>query len=857
MTQNRQELVHNTEDSRLSVDDILSEYRSGSAEPSPTAPAPVEDTYVIPEPPVEKKKSSLPSEEEVRAYMAAFARGEYRTSEKPEEVDSRFLTREDRQRRGELTYAGRRVDMSAEESYEPPKAPEYISHYAPEGDGEPEAEEETDAPPRFAFVKRWQQKLERQHIAAAEKEAARKAAAEKLRYPEPEELVLPGEEPETEEQAEEPTQVFQPVTPEPEPEPAYTPSWSRSAASHKEYASAFPDTSASPAIYAGESDYDYDEDEGGVPDDEAEELRREDFFPSSFKEYLFSMLTSLLYRLRGAAAGTLTAEEDDEELGPELPAANASKYYGSHLRSQKLRLRISGILLVVLAWISLGLPVSGRLNDIHVASLLCLGFQLSIMLLSLDVVTGGVMNAVRRKPGADSMAVLACLVTSIDALLSAKASFAAAHMPLCLISSLSLTGVLFASYTSCRGLRKALRVPAIAKRSYTVTGETNVKSGDITLLKSVRPSKGFVRRTEEAAPDETLFQKLFLPLLALVVLLTLIVMIAKKNVADVFYILSVLLCPAVPFAALFCFALPFFTGSVSIFSSGAAIAGWSGLCDIGRSKNLIITDRDLFPEGSVEIESIRIFADAQPEKIIAYAGSMLTACGSSVSGCFGELMERNGCAMRQIENFEYLPGGGMKGIIDSSVILCGSSDLMQLMNVRIPFRLVNRTSVLLAVDGILYGIFNMKYTPDPKVRSALMGLMRSGRHPVFAIRDFNVTPAMLHDCFDVATDGYDFPPYVERFAMSSADPGQDSKVAAVVCRDGLGPLSHMADVGRRMYMSVRVSLMLTAFGTLIGVLAAFFRLLSLGGVSVGFLFVFMLLWALPVAASGVLLRLDT
>ena len=269
-----------------------------------------------------------------------------------------------------------------------------------------------------------------------------------------------------------------------------------------------------------------------------------------------------------------------------------------------------------------------------------------------------------------------------------------------------------------------------------------------------------------------------------------------------------------------------------------------------------MTDRDLFPDGTVEIEQVRIFADARPERIISYAGSMLTAAGSCVSKPFGDLMERNHCAMRQIENFEYLPGGGMRGVIDSSVILCGSSDLMQLMNVRIPFRLVKRNSILLAVDGVLYGIFNIQYTADPQVRKALVGLMRTTRHPIFAIRDFNVTPTMLAECFDVATDGYDFPPYVERFAISSAAPDEGSKVAAVVCRDGLGPLSNLANTGRSMYVAVRTSLYATVAGAVLGVLVAFLRMLTAGFVSVPFLFLFMLVWLLPVLFLGFFLRIE-
>ena len=211
--------------------------------------------------------------------------------------------------------------------------------------------------------------------------------------------------------------------------------------------------------------------------------------------------------------------------------------------------------------------------------------------------------------------------------------------------------------------------------------------------------------------------------------------------------------------------------------------------------------------------------------------------------------ERNGMKF-------FLPGGGLRGTIDGQTILCGGTELMRLMNVRFPYRLVTKTSVLLAIDGVLYGIFNMKYEPNPTVRRALVGLIRSNRHPVFAIRDFNINPEMLHETFDVATDGYDFPPYVERFAMSEGTPGRDSKVAGVVCRDGLGPLSDTADVGRSIFVATRANMILTILGVLAGVLTAFVQLLRFGGVSIPFLFFFMLIWAIPVLLVGKILRLE-
>jgi hypothetical protein len=236
------------------------------------------------------------------------------------------------------------------------------------------------------------------------------------------------------------------------------------------------------------------------------------------------------------------------------------------------------------------------------------------------------------------------------------------------------------------------------------------------------------------------------------------------------------------------------------------------------------------------------------------------AGGGALSEPFSTLMERNGCMTRRIDNFTVLPGG-YSGVVDYQRVLCGGSELMRLMNVpMVGSKLAGNTAVYLAIKNPLRdryeikGIFNLEYTADEGVSRALHGLMRTARHPVFAIRDFNVTPALLHELFGVATDGYDFPPYEERFHLSEERTGEDNSISAVVCLDGLGPLSHAVDTGRSIYVSTRVNLWITAIGAVLGVLMGFARLLAHGGVSVGWLFGIMLLFAIPVLLIGLLQR---
>ena len=799
------------EDYRVDLEDLLGIQNEEGEDirPLPQAAKPEdEDEYHF------GLDEALDIDADVKQYTGKHSTPAYVPDAAEPEIDERFnLGGQNTQT--SMAYGDTEVDMSADEDYVPAQQTGYSpSQWTPDYDDPLAERQDTEEPPR----KQHKGFFARRRRAAREAQEAQQA----------QEAEAPAEE-----------------------------------------AEELSDTAAGPAIYAVDAAYrddpdyvmapesidntdaDADDDDFDDYDDEGSRKYRESelYAPPSFKEYLLSILASVWLKLRGTVRGRTaeTMNDIEEDLGDELSPAEASKYYGSFLRSMKYRLRVSGFVLALLLYISLEMPVPGMMRSLEVSAAFCFGLQAVILLLALDVVTNGIMNGLRLHFGADSLVLVSCLFTGIDALIVALTETSAPHMPLCAISSTAVVGLLLSSYLSARGLRKATRVPAIGKHFFAVTGENTLEKDQITLLKSLRSARGFVRRTEEAGPDESLYTKLSPFLFVLALLMALIVTVVKKSYPEFIYILSAQLVLTVPFGALLSFSLPFFLGSTRIFKFGAAIAGWSGLCDIGASKNLIVTDRDLFPESAVSIDSVRIFADEDAQKVISYAGSMMQASGCCAAGCFGELMRETDSPARTIDGFEVMPGGGMKGVIEGHIVLCGSTDLMRLMNVRIPFRLTDKTTVLLAIDGILYGIFSLKYEGQPQIRRALSDLVRTAHPPVFAVRDFNVNPEMLHNTFDLATDGYDFPPYVERFRLSEpSEDVKDERITAILCNEGLAPLTSVADIGRSMYLATNINLVLNVLASVLGVALVFVRFLATGANPLSHLFLYMLFWTLPV-----------
>lgn len=603
----------------------------------------------------------------------------------------------------------------------------------------------------------------------------------------------------------------------------------------RDEAFAEPEPEAGPELYEGSgineetgdkyaADADYTVIEPEPP--KKEKARKE---PKSFRESVavpvISALAFIAMKIKQSQVTLGETSYESEDLGEEMQPDKAARFYDKHIAGLRLRTRIAFVLCVLMAYISYGLPVPGALADAGVKSAVCLIMMISVMFCGLDIITTGIMSIVRFKLHASALIAISCLLCMIDAFLSA-ASVSEKVVPFCVIPALTIAFTLLGSVMNARSNKIILNTAAASKHPYVVTAEAELSGGDITLVKGRKPLDGIVRRTEEDGPDESVFGVLTPYFVVAALVLSIIAAVISKDFSSFAHILSGIFVCAAPIAMLITFPMPFFISIKSLIRSGSTIAGWSGLYDIGKAKHLIVTDGDLFPKGCVKISRTRVFAGMEPERIISFAGSIISASGSAMVHPFAELMRKAGGGLMPVEAFSVHESGGLTAMIDGEDVYCGNAAFMRLMGVVLPEKYVLNNGVYIAVAGVICGVFEMEYTASDAVKSALEELVGSDRHAIFAVRDFNITPSMLSVKFDMPTDGFDFPPYSERYAISGAEPSEASKPAALISREGLSALVSLADHGKMLFSRIRLSVMLSVVSAVVGMLVMFILSLS-------------------------------
>lgn len=566
-------------------------------------------------------------------------------------------------------------------------------------------------------------------------------------------------------------------------------------------------------------------------------------------------LAILGYKLRRAMiAGEAAAVEDEVETGPEMPADRAAKYYAANVSSLKIRFRLALFFSVILCWISFGLPTAGALgHDLKTTSLVCLALELTVVMLGLDIFTNGIMSLVRNRPGLWTLVSFSCVASALDAVVSYAVGTAGWGLPFCGAAALSMTFALWGALLTARGLRLSAKAQELAEDPFCVSAETGVLDEGAALIKFKRPTTGWLRRSEEPDAAENVFSSLAPWLIAASLLFSVIATAVTRSWTSFFRVLAAISSCCAPFAAFLACALPYAVLARRVFRAGAAVAGWPGIRDIGRSQRLVVTDTDLFPSDSVSIESIRILDGLQPDRVISAAGSLICASGSGLAPNFLDLMRKNGCSMLRVEDFCCHEGGGLTSIIEGQEVICGSAGFMRLMGIMIPQKLASRSSVFIAISGVLTGIFNINYEPTGPVRAALASLLHSNRNPLFAVRDFLVTPLMLRQKYRLPTDGFDFPPFARRYEVSGAEPGEDSQISALLSREGLGSFVEVADCGRKAYIASALGTILGALCAVVGVVLFFILIVTggVGAVTAANAMAYMLLWTAPVLVAAI------
>ena len=445
----------------------------------------------------------------------------------------------------------------------------------------------------------------------------------------------------------------------------------------------------------------------------------------------------------------------------------------------------------------------------------------------------------RRRINCFTLVSLSALVTLADTASMPAMAGRWEAAPFSAVAAAAMALALWGECWRAGALREGFRLVALGQPAYVV---------DLTEHGAVKQSGSattFYNRTmkEDTA---TRWQHLLLPVvLAGSLVFALLASVGQGKGSNFLWCWSAILTASSALSLPFVYSLPYLRLAKRMGVSGSAVAGYYGAQQLSYSKELLITDQDLFPPGTIRLGTPKIISE-DTRKAASYAGSLALAYDCGWTPLFASYMTNERGRREHLEHFHVHDEGGVSASIYGETTILGTASLLRRMSVRLPKSLERKNALYLSIDGDLVAIYPLDYKPADSVRWALHAMRRNGITPLFITRDPNLTLRGIKAFFGGDGGGLMLD-LNERLNLSEME-HRDLRPNALLYREGLAPYLEAVAGGKRLCRATRWGSVISLVGSVAGALLSFY-LMFLGKTTLltpEQLMLFLLLWTVPV-----------
>ena len=453
-------------------------------------------------------------------------------------------------------------------------------------------------------------------------------------------------------------------------------------------------------------------------------------------------------------------------------------------RNKAIRSTLLGVLTLICIYIScaadftiLPLPSamdyashSGRVLGIFLLLLAC------AVVLAYDVIWDGIRAVLHGSPNFSTLADAALLLNIVHCCI--RLASEGEEIPFACIAML----ILFAQ------LRAQVGEETIKHYTYKVAGASREPIGIFWkdgktphLVKApLKSTDAFVAQTadcEERARMERLFT---LSALVIAVILSVIVCVSTGDAGRLIYVLAATVTGSCQIALINASVMARRSAARRLAHCGAASDGDVGADDMATAQTVVLSDEDLFPNGSVILVSLELHSNLNDATALAYAAALTQ--GSSLGNMLAEeVRTRYGAPLAAHRVMQY--EGGIGGQIGGLQVLLGSEAFMASHGV--PVSGMADNALALSLDGSLAAVLTIDYNVPAVLFHAMQKLTEQKTTIWLHSRNQQITPQLVERLYGLPEGTVVVPDLEQNRMLQNPAYTRDAQLCALLMRDGL------------------------------------------------------------------------
>lgn len=481
-------------------------------------------------------------------------------------------------------------------------------------------------------------------------------------------------------------------------------------------------------------------------------------------------------------------------------------------RNKALRSTILGVLTLICIYIScaadftiLPLPSamdyashSGRVLGVFLLLLAC------ALVLAYDVVWDGIRAVLQGSPNFATLADAALLLNILHCCI--RLASEGEEIPFACIAML----ILFAQ------LRAQVSEETIKHYTYKVAGAAREPIGIFCrrgktphLVKApLADINTFAAQTTEQEERKRMERLFTLSALAAAVILSVIVCASTGDAGRLIYVLAATVTGSCQIALLSASVMARQSAARRLAHCGAASDSDEGSDKLATTQTVVLTDEDLFPNGSVVLVSLELHSNLNDATALAYAAALTQ--GSSLGNMLAEeVRTRYGAPLAAHRVLRY--DGGVGGQIGGLQVLLGNERFMTSRGVSVSGMTDN--ALALSLDGSLAAVLTVDYTVPAVLFHAMQKLTEQKTTIWLNSHNQQITPQLVEQLYGLPKGTVVVPELECSRALQNPACVQDARLCALLMRDGLMGIADCICAARAQRKAQRA-------GVLIGICAS-------------------------------------
>ena len=235
---------------------------------------------------------------------------------------------------------------------------------------------------------------------------------------------------------------------------------------------------------------------------------------------------------------------------------------------------------------------------------------------------------------------------------------------------------------------------------------------------------------------------------------------------------------------------------------GTVFCGWKGVKEVEKGAILPIIHQDLFPAESIGLNGMKFYGQLDPDMVLCYTGSLIAYEGGCLRAVFDPLMASRYIRHAPVEECGSYTGG-LSALVDGEPVVVGTLDFMAQMDIEVPKAVRIPDAVYTAVDGVLSGVFPLRFNRSKLATAGLRNICGSrDLTGLILSKDFLLAGRVLREKLRVNPKGLEFPEEQIRTDLGEKQPQPEDPVIALTVRPGL-PQRSFAVTGAHSLISAQ------------------------------------------------------